>query len=77
MIVGSFATATCTRCKKKVQAEEIRNDIFAQKIPVCTTCSKNNLPPINPSPDSEYKGKFLLRHYPKMAKVFSFFKSHD
>ena len=35
---GSFATATCTKCKRKVEAEAIREDIFAQRIPFCQIC---------------------------------------
>ena len=35
---GSFATASCTKCKRKVEAEDIREDIFAQKIPLCPVC---------------------------------------
>ncbi|KAK7869073.1 hypothetical protein R5R35_000792 [Gryllus longicercus] len=38
---GSFATASCTRCKYKVTADAIRDDIFAQKIPLCPRCSNN------------------------------------
>ncbi|XP_055376381.1 NAD-dependent histone deacetylase sirtuin-1 [Condylostylus longicornis] len=35
---GSFATASCTKCKLKQTANEIRDQIFAQKIPVCPKC---------------------------------------
>ncbi|CAG0881522.1 unnamed protein product [Darwinula stevensoni] len=35
---GSFATATCMRCKYKVDAEAIRADIMEQKIPYCPKC---------------------------------------
>ena len=35
---GSFATASCTKCKRKVDAEDIREDIFAQRIPSCPVC---------------------------------------
>ena len=40
---GSFATATCTRpsCRAKVSADEIKESIFAQRIPYCQTCSKD------------------------------------
>merc|ERR1719461_1793722 len=40
---GSFATASCTVCKHKVQAEVIRADIFAQKIPYCSQCSSSSI----------------------------------
>ncbi|XP_034938806.1 NAD-dependent protein deacetylase sirtuin-1 [Chelonus insularis] len=35
---GSFATASCTNCKFQVTAEDIREDIFAQRIPLCPKC---------------------------------------
>ncbi|RWS09680.1 NAD-dependent protein deacetylase sirtuin-1-like protein, partial [Dinothrombium tinctorium] len=38
---GSFATATCTRCKHKVDASVIKEDVFAQRIPYCTRCSRD------------------------------------
>lgn len=44
---GSFATATCTKCRHQVSSEEIREDIFQQKIPLCTICNPNT-----PSPSS-------------------------
>ncbi|KAJ4443964.1 hypothetical protein ANN_05753 [Periplaneta americana] len=43
---GSFATASCTRCKHKVTADEIREDIFAQRIPLCPRCPQVALPPL-------------------------------
>jgi NAD-dependent deacetylase sirtuin 1 len=38
---GSFATATCTQCRAKVSADDIKEDIFQQHIPYCQTCSKD------------------------------------
>ncbi|XP_043198435.1 uncharacterized protein LOC122368511 isoform X2 [Amphibalanus amphitrite] len=35
---GSFATASCQRCRYRVPAEEIREDIFQQRIPACPRC---------------------------------------
>lgn len=35
---GSFATASCTRCKYKVDASEIQDDILHQRIPMCKLC---------------------------------------
>jgi NAD-dependent SIR2 family protein deacetylase len=29
-IIGSFATATCMACKRKVEADDVREDIFNQ-----------------------------------------------
>lgn len=36
---GSFATASCTRCKRQVGSSAIREDIFAQRIPYCERCT--------------------------------------
>ena len=38
---GSFATATCTRCSIKVDGSAIKEDIFEQKIPICSLCNPN------------------------------------
>lgn len=35
---GSFATASCTRCTYKVNADAIRESISEQRIPMCPTC---------------------------------------
>ncbi|XP_054166819.1 NAD-dependent protein deacetylase sirtuin-1-like isoform X2 [Oppia nitens] len=35
---GSFATATCTHCKYRVDASVIKDDIFEQRIPKCPHC---------------------------------------
>ncbi|TRY80242.1 hypothetical protein TCAL_12375 [Tigriopus californicus] len=35
---GSFATATCTKCAHKCEAEQIKADVFDQKIPYCPQC---------------------------------------
>lgn len=35
---GSFATASCTRCKFKVDAADIQDDILNQRIPMCKLC---------------------------------------
>lgn len=35
---GSFATASCTRCKHRVDANEIKDDIFQQRVPMCKIC---------------------------------------
>lgn len=35
---GSFATASCTRCKYAVDAEAIQDDILNQLIPICKIC---------------------------------------
>jgi len=41
---GSFSTATCTKCSHKVSCEQIREDVFQQKIPICSVCLSNGLP---------------------------------
>lgn len=38
---GSFATASCTRCKFKINGDLIREDIMQQRIPVCWRCNPN------------------------------------
>lgn len=35
---GSFATASCTRCRRKVDCHMIKEDIFNQRIPLCPEC---------------------------------------
>lgn len=51
---GSFATASCTKCKAKVIAETIRDDVFNQRIPMCQICN-----PGVASPDSTVLGENL------------------
>lgn len=36
---GSFATASCTRCKFKVDGALIKDDIQQQRIPICFKCN--------------------------------------
>lgn len=36
---GSFATASCMNCKIKVDADEIKGEVFAQRIPYCKVCT--------------------------------------
>ncbi|KAH8413089.1 hypothetical protein KR009_007864 [Drosophila setifemur] len=38
---GSFSTASCTKCRFKCNADALRADIFAQRIPVCPQCQPN------------------------------------
>jgi len=40
---GSFATASCVVCKAQVSAEVVRDDIFAQKIPMCSLCPPQDI----------------------------------
>ncbi|KAF9917651.1 NAD-dependent histone deacetylase sir2 [Linnemannia zychae] len=52
---GSFATASCLRCRRKVPGDEIKEAIFNQKVAYCTVC-----PP--PSP-SDFTPKFREAYY--------------
>jgi len=36
---GSFATASCTRCKFRINGDAIRQDILEQRIPICFMCN--------------------------------------
>lgn len=57
-VKGSFATASCTRCKYQVRADDIREDIFAQRIPMCPECRVNSLPSLSEMNSNEnYRGK--------------------
>ncbi|KAF0301188.1 NAD-dependent protein deacetylase sirtuin-1 [Amphibalanus amphitrite] len=66
---GSFATASCQRCRYRVPAEEIREDIFQQRIPACPRCpasasvvsiaSGNDRPPSIMKPDIVFFGEGL------------------
>ena len=35
---GSFATASCMRCKLQVRGEEIRDDVLRGNVPKCPAC---------------------------------------
>ena len=55
---GSFATATCTKpaCRAKVSADQIKKDIFEQRIPYCQVCSKDYKEPQAKSCKSKING---------------------
>ncbi|CAE6468360.1 unnamed protein product [Rhizoctonia solani] len=53
---GSFATATCIECKTKVNGSLLKDDIFAQRIPLCKMCNKPS-PPVKGKPRSRSKSK--------------------
>lgn len=40
---GSFAKASCTNCKHVVDGESIREEVFAQKVPLCPECPRDGL----------------------------------
>lgn len=39
---GSFATASCTRCKFRINGDAIRDEILQQRIPVCFKCNPDH-----------------------------------
>lgn len=55
---GSFATASCTRCKYKVDAEDIQDDILHQRIPMCKLCDTPKVDDdddhLNPRPEQPF-----------------------
>ncbi|TFK39446.1 DHS-like NAD/FAD-binding domain-containing protein [Crucibulum laeve] len=38
---GSFATASCLQCRRKVPGKEIEAEIMGRKVPLCTVCNEN------------------------------------
>jgi NAD-dependent SIR2 family protein deacetylase len=38
---GSFATASCLQCRRRVPGSEIEIDILRRKVPLCTVCNVN------------------------------------
>ncbi|KAF9291462.1 NAD-dependent histone deacetylase sir2 [Mortierella alpina] len=42
---GSFATASCIRCKHTVPGDDIKEAIFKQEVAYCKLCTDNPLPP--------------------------------
>ncbi|KAJ7668328.1 DHS-like NAD/FAD-binding domain-containing protein [Mycena rosella] len=59
---GSFTTASCLLCRRQVPGSEIKADIFAQKVPLCSVC---NAPQPGASPR---KPKSKKRKSAKKAK---------
>lgn len=39
---GSFATATCMRCRHSVDSDSIKDDVFEQRLPLCKKCPSNS-----------------------------------
>lgn len=67
---GSFATASCTRCKYKVTADVIRDDVFAQRIPLCPKCSTDALPSLIDSTTGEHYKSLVSQGIMKPDIVF-------
>ncbi|KXN87667.1 NAD-dependent protein deacetylase hst1 [Leucoagaricus sp. SymC.cos] len=42
---GSFATATCVQCRRKVPGSEVEAEIMARKVPLCPVCNPPNAQP--------------------------------
>lgn len=60
---GSFSTASCTKCKYKCDADSIRADIFAQRIPACPRCQPNVEQSVDASqPVSEFELRRLVEN---------------
>ena len=45
---GSFATASCLQCRRRVPGSEIESDILRQKVPLCTVCNGDIPGPLPP-----------------------------
>ncbi|XP_019644724.1 PREDICTED: NAD-dependent protein deacetylase sirtuin-1-like [Branchiostoma belcheri] len=65
---GSFATASCTNCKRKVDCEEIRQDIFDQVVPRCPQCSPDG-PMAVMKPDIVFFGEGLSDKFHQTISV--------
>ncbi|XP_078110982.1 NAD-dependent protein deacetylase sirtuin-3, mitochondrial isoform X1 [Sander vitreus] len=61
---GTFATATCTVCRRKYEGEELRSDVMAGTVPKCPTC-KGVV-----KPDIVFFGEELPRHFFKYLTDF-------
>ncbi|KAI3377281.1 hypothetical protein L3Q82_008494, partial [Scortum barcoo] len=61
---GTFATATCTVCRRKYEGEELRPDVMAGTVPKCPTC-KGVV-----KPDIVFFGEELPPHFLKYLTDF-------
>ncbi|XP_041644611.1 NAD-dependent protein deacetylase sirtuin-3, mitochondrial isoform X2 [Cheilinus undulatus] len=61
---GTFATATCTVCRRKYEGEELRPDVMSGKVPRCPTCTGVV------KPDIVFFGEELPRHFFKYLTDF-------
>lgn len=66
---GSFATASCTRCKFQVKAEDIREDIFEQRIPLCPKCGPDSFEMAVMKPDIVFFGEGLSDEFHEAMTV--------
>uniref|UniRef100_A0A671WWP6 Sirtuin 3 n=1 Tax=Sparus aurata TaxID=8175 RepID=A0A671WWP6_SPAAU len=61
---GTFATATCTVCRKNYKGEELRPDVMSGTVPKCPTCTGVV------KPDIVFFGEELPRHFFKYLTDF-------
>ncbi|CAJ1050084.1 NAD-dependent protein deacetylase sirtuin-3%2C mitochondrial [Xyrichtys novacula] len=61
---GTFATATCTVCRRKYKGEELRPDVMSGTVPRCPTCTGVV------KPDIVFFGEELPRHFFKYLTDF-------
>ncbi|KAM8762348.1 NAD-dependent protein deacetylase sirtuin-3, mitochondrial isoform 2-T4 [Acanthopagrus schlegelii] len=61
---GTFATATCTVCRRKYKGEELRPDVMSGMVPKCPTCTGVV------KPDIVFFGEELPRHFFKYLTDF-------
>ena len=54
---GSFATASCLQCRRRVPGSEIEFDILRRKVPLCTVCNENIPAPLPKGKKSIKKAK--------------------
>ena len=66
---GSFATASCTRCKFQVKAQDIREDIFEQRIPLCPRCPPDSFEMAVMKPDIVFFGEGLSDEFHQAMSV--------
>lgn len=60
---GSFATATCTVCGYKTNSDAIKEDIFAQRLPLCPKCPEDSDPTPVIKPDIVFFGESLSSEF--------------
>uniref|UniRef100_UPI0037E75D49 NAD-dependent protein deacetylase sirtuin-3, mitochondrial isoform X2 n=1 Tax=Semicossyphus pulcher TaxID=241346 RepID=UPI0037E75D49 len=61
---GTFATATCTVCRRKYEGEELRTDVMSGTVPRCPTCTGVV------KPDIVFFGEELPHHFLKYLTDF-------
>ncbi|KAG7444451.1 DHS-like NAD/FAD-binding domain-containing protein [Guyanagaster necrorhizus] len=54
---GSFATASCLQCRRKVPGTEIEAEIMKKKVPLCPVCNPSILSPKKKKKTSKKKSK--------------------